>query len=53
MDLINGQILQFFEWDPKNDFKFFTPRTWAYFNSYDVEELESIDSPYYTLVDLK
>lgn len=53
MDLINGQILQFFEWDPKNDFKFFTPTTWAYFNSYDVEELESVDSPYYTLVDLK
>lgn len=53
MDLINGQILQFFEWDPQNNFKFFTPKTWAYFNSYDVDELKSIDSPYYTLFDLK
>lgn len=35
MDLVGGQIVEFFEWSPKESFKFFTPNLWAYFNSYD------------------
>lgn len=35
MDLINGQIVQFFEWSPKESFRFFNANLWAYFNSYD------------------
>lgn len=38
MDLINGQIVEFFEWDKENSFSFFNPKTWAYFNSYDMTE---------------
>lgn len=35
MDLINGQICEYFEIDKDNSFSFFTPKLWAYFNSYD------------------
>lgn len=35
MDLINGQIVQFFEWSPRESFRFFNANLWAYFNSYD------------------
>ena len=35
MDLINGQIVQFFEWSHKETFRFFNANLWAYFNSYD------------------
>lgn len=38
MDLINGQIVEYFEWDKENSFSFFTPKLWAYFNSYDKTE---------------
>ncbi len=38
MDLINGQIVEYFEWDKENSFNFFTPKLWAYFNSYDKTE---------------
>ena len=38
MDLINGQIVEFFEWDKENSFNFFNPKLWAYFNSYDKTE---------------
>lgn len=38
MDLVNGQIVEFFEWDKENSFSFFTPKLWAYFNSYDKTE---------------
>lgn len=39
MDLINGQIVEFFEWDKANSFKFFVANVWAYFNSYDRTEI--------------
>jgi len=39
MDLINGQIVEFFEWDKANSFKFFVVNVWAYFNSYDRTEI--------------
>ena len=35
MDLINGQIVQFFEYSKSESFRFFNANTWAYFNSYD------------------
>lgn len=38
MDLINGQIVEFFEWDKGNSFHFFNPPLWAYFNSYQQKE---------------
>ena len=54
MDLINGQIVQFFEWDTKNDFSFYIPKTWAYFNSYDTERnLKQMDKIIYTQIDIK
>lgn len=54
MDLINGQIVQFFEWDPKNNFSFFTPKCWAYFNSYDTERnLKKLEKIIYTQIDIK
>lgn len=39
MQLINGQILQFFEIDKANCFKFFVVDKWAYFNSYQSKKL--------------
>ena len=54
MDLINGQIVQFFEWDTKNDFSFYIPKTWAYFNSYDTERnLKQMEKIIYTQIDIK
>lgn len=41
MQLINGQILQFFEVDKPNSFKFFVVNKWAYFNSYQSKKLPS------------
>lgn len=38
MDLINGQIVEYFEWDKEESFSFWTPKLWAYFNSYDKTE---------------
>lgn len=38
MDLINGQIVEFFEWDKQNSFRFFVVNAWAYFNSYEIEK---------------
>lgn len=38
MDLINGQIVEYFEWDKGNSFNFFNPQLWAYFNSYYVDK---------------
>lgn len=38
MDLINGQIVEFFEWEKSESFRFFTPPNWAYFNSYEVDK---------------
>lgn len=54
MDLINGQIVQFFEWDTKNNFSFYIPKTWAYFNSYDTERnLKQMENIVYTQIDIK
>lgn len=41
MQLINGQILQFFEIDKSNCFRFFVVDKWAYFNSYQSKKLPS------------
>lgn len=38
VDLVNGQIVEFFEIDKENCFSFYTPKLWAYFNSYDKTE---------------
>lgn len=38
VDLINGQIVEYFEIDKENCFSFYTPKLWAYFNSYDKTE---------------
>lgn len=38
MDLINGQIVEYFEYDKANSFSFFNFRLWAYFNSYYVDK---------------
>lgn len=38
MDLINGQIVEYFEWDKSNSFGFFNVKLWAYFNSYYVDK---------------
>lgn len=38
MDLINGQIVEFFEWDKHESFRFFTPPNWAFFNSYEIDK---------------
>lgn len=53
MDLINGQIVEYFEWDKENSFSFFTPKLWAYFNSYDKTENYEIKTDWvrYTKLD--
>ena len=38
VDLINGQIVEYFEIDKENCFSFYIPKLWAYFNSYDKTE---------------
>ncbi len=47
MQLINGQIVQFFEIDKPNCFRFFIVNLWAYFNSYQSPELPSKESTKY------
>lgn len=42
MDLIGGQIVEYFEWDKANSFHFYTPSLWAYFNSYQQKELRPL-----------
>lgn len=51
MDLINGQIVEYFEIDKGGSFGFFNMKLWAYFNSYyvdrnlpDLEEFRYIKS---------
>lgn len=41
MQLINGQIVEFFEIDKGSCFRFFIVNKWAYFNSYQSEQLPS------------
>lgn len=38
MDLVNGQIVEYFEYDKANSFSFFNYKLWAYFNSYYVDK---------------
>lgn len=38
MDLVNGQIVEFFEWNQRESFKFFNVPLWAYFNSYKINK---------------
>lgn len=47
MQLINGQIVQFFEIDKSNCFRFFIVNLWAYFNSYQSPELPNKESTKY------
>lgn len=37
VDLINGQIVAFYDWDHKNDFGFWTVPNWAWFNTHQVD----------------
>lgn len=38
VDLFNGQIVEYFEWDRMNFFHFWTVPNWAWFNTAQVEE---------------
>lgn len=55
MDLVNGAIVEFYEWYEEQSFKFFNPTLWAYFNSYDIDKTKKPNSTkkYYTKLDLK
>ena len=37
VDVINGQIVEYFDIDKSNSFRFYKPPTWAYFNSYQTD----------------
>ena len=52
MDLINGQIVEFFEWDKADSFRYFIPNAWAYFNSYEIDKkLPKMRVDFYTKSD--
>lgn len=52
MDLIGGQICEYFEWDKEGSFSFYIPKLWAYFNSYDkTENYEVKEFERYTKLD--
>lgn len=54
MKLEGGQIVQYLEEIKEESFKFFTPPTWAYFNSWDkMENMEEFKEKYYTILDTK
>lgn len=44
MDLVNGQFVEYYEWDKSNSFRFFIANTWAYFNSYDTTQLPKAEN---------
>lgn len=53
MKLESGQIVEYLEIDEENNFKFFVPKYWAYFNSWDRKmQLKSKNDEYYTILDL-
>lgn len=53
MKLEGGQIVEYLEEDTENTFKFFVPRYWAYFNSWDKKmKLKEHEENYYTILDL-
>lgn len=37
MELINGQIVEYFEINRSDSFRFYKPKTWAYFNSFQTD----------------
>lgn len=53
MKLESGQIVEYLEVDEENNFKFFVPKYWAYFNSWDRKmQLKAKKDEYYTILDL-
>lgn len=38
VDIIDGKIVEIFEWSPRENERIFIPNTWAYFNSYEKDE---------------
>lgn len=53
MDLVNGQFVEYYEWDKSSSFRFFIPKTWAYFNSFDKDSLPKLkNKPRYIQTDL-
>lgn len=54
MKLSGGQIVQYLEEVKEESFKFFTPPTWAWFNSWDKKDyLEEFEEKYYTILEVK
>lgn len=53
-DLINGQIITFYQWLKDESFSFWAPQHWAYFNSYDIDKTKKPNhfKKYYTKIDL-
>ena len=51
MQLVNGQIVEFFEIDKGSSFKFFIVNLWAYFNSYQAPTLPTKDYTKYMKTD--
>lgn len=53
MKLEGGQIVQYLEEEKSESFRFFTPPTWAYFNSWDKNMiLKEMDEHVYMLTDM-
>ena len=52
VDLINGQIVEYFEIDKESCFSFYTPKLWAYFNSYDKTENYEIKTDWHIFTKL-
>ncbi len=38
IDIIDGKIMEIYEWSPNENEKIFMPDTWAYFNSYEKDD---------------
>lgn len=54
MKLENGQIVEYYEEDKEESFRFFMPPTWAYFDSWERrKDLKKKKEHLYTLIDLK
>ena len=54
MKLEAGQIVQYLEEVKEESFNFFTPPSWAWFNSWDKKDyLQELEEKYYTILDVK
>lgn len=54
MKLEGGQIVEYLEEVKEESFSFFTPPTWAWFNSWDRDEMtKELEEKYYTILDMK